>query len=113
MKPKQRDIYLVPYPFSNLSDTKVRPVIILSNDAFNENSRDVVVCGITSNLNVQRYSLQIEGSGLEEGKLRTSMVRMQNLLKIEQRLLIKKIARLNQEKYKEGILLLENLVKLI
>lgn len=33
---RQRDIALVPFPFSDLSQQKVRPVLILSNDLFDQ-----------------------------------------------------------------------------
>jgi len=45
---RQRDIVLVPFPFSDLSAHKVRPVLILSNDMYNQRSADVVVCGLTT-----------------------------------------------------------------
>ena len=55
---KQRDIVLVPFPFSDLSGQKVRPVLILSNDAYNQQSADVVVCGLTTNLTPAEFEEQ-------------------------------------------------------
>lgn len=111
MKPKQRDIFLVPYPFSDLSDKKIRPVLILSNDAFNEVSQDVVVCGITSNVTKQAYALLIASNDLEEGVLHTaSAVKVESVLKIAQGLLIKKIGKLRQGKFEEVQKLLRELI---
>ncbi len=41
--PKQRDIVLVPIPFTDLSSTRRRPVIVISNDEYNRTTADVVV----------------------------------------------------------------------
>ena len=41
------DIYLVSYPFTDHSGTKVRPVVIVSSDEFNQGD-DVVVLPISS-----------------------------------------------------------------
>lgn len=41
---RQRDIVLVPFPFSDLSTPKVRPVLVLSNDAYNRRTEDLLVC---------------------------------------------------------------------
>ena len=112
MKPKQRDIFLVPFPFSDLSDKKIRPVLVLSNDRFNETNRDVVVCGITSNVTKQEYTLLITSKDLEEGTLHAaSAVKVESLLKLSQGLLIKKIGKLKKEKLREGIQLLDVLFK--
>ena len=46
---EQRDLLLVPFPFSDQKGKKVRPVIVISNDEFNNNSEDVLVVGVTSN----------------------------------------------------------------
>ena len=93
---KQRDIVLVPFPFSNLAGQKVRPVLILSNDTYNDQSADVVVCGLTTNLRPSAYSIIIATSDIEVvGTLRhTSRVKADTIASLEQSLLIKQIARL-------------------
>ena len=47
---KQGDILLIPFPFTDLSSTKQRPVLVLSNTKYNESNQDIVVAAITSNL---------------------------------------------------------------
>ena len=91
---KQRDIVLVPFPFSDLSGLKVRPVLILSNDTYNRQSADVVVCGLTTNLHPSPYSIIIATSDIEvAGTLRhTSRVKADTIASLEQSILIKQIA---------------------
>jgi hypothetical protein len=47
--PEQGDIVLIPVPFTDLTSQKRRPVIVLSNNAYNRTSSDVVVVAMTSN----------------------------------------------------------------
>jgi mRNA interferase MazF len=93
---KQRDIVLVPFPFSDLSGLKVRPVLILSNDTYNDQSADVVVCGLTTNLRTSPFSIIVSPSDMElAGTLRhTSRVKADTIASLEQSILIKQIARL-------------------
>ena len=42
MNIRQKEIVLLPYPFSDLEGKKVRPAVILSNDKFNEKSENPV-----------------------------------------------------------------------
>lgn len=68
---RHRDIVLVPFPFTDLSRQKVRPVLILSNDLYNQRSADVVVCGLTTNLTPTPYSIIIDITDVEQpGTLR-------------------------------------------
>jgi len=46
----QRDIVLIPIPFTDLSSYRRRPVIIVSNDKYNRETDDIVVVAMTSNL---------------------------------------------------------------
>jgi len=63
---RQRDIVLVPFPFSDLSNRKVRPVLILSNDEYNQRSADAVVCGLTTNLTPAHCSIVIDVTDVEQ-----------------------------------------------
>ena len=46
----QCDIVLIPVPFSDLSPKKQRPVLIISNNHYNNLTEDIVVVAITSQL---------------------------------------------------------------
>ena len=110
---KQRDIMLVPFPFSDLSGQKVRPVLILSNDAYNQQSADVVVCGLTTNLSPAPYSIIIEVTDVEQpGTLRhRSKIKADTIASLEQTILIKQIARLKLPVFKQVIAEIEDLIR--
>lgn len=42
------DVVLVPFPFTDQSDTKKRPAVIVSNAGYNATRRDIVIMAITS-----------------------------------------------------------------
>jgi len=68
---KQRDIVLITFPFSDLTGQKVRPVLILSNDIYNQQSLDLLVCGITANIKSAPYSIIVDVTDVEQaGTLR-------------------------------------------
>lgn len=67
--PEQGDIVLVPVPFTDLSSTRRRPVIILSNDAYHTSTADMIVVAMTSNPNQTAYSFIINTSDLIQGTL--------------------------------------------
>jgi len=94
----QRDMLLVPFPFSDQSGKKVRPVIVLSNNDFNTNSEDIIVVGITSNIIKDKYSLNFSNNDLDEGKLVTKcLIKVESILKIDQDLAIKKIGKIKEQ----------------
>jgi len=53
----QGDILLVPIPFSDLSSSKKRPVLVLSNNEYNSKTNDIVVAAITSNIITKDYTI--------------------------------------------------------
>jgi len=94
---EQRDILLVPFPFSDQSGKKVRPIIVISNNEFNESSEDILVVGVTSNLSKDKYTLELTNSDLEEGKLFSHCcIKVENILKIDKKLIIKKIGKIKK-----------------
>tara|TARA_Y100000310_G_C20585868_1_gene765369 strand:- start:445 stop:780 length:336 start_codon:yes stop_codon:yes gene_type:complete len=95
----QRDLLLVPFPFSDQSGRKVRPVIVISNNKFNQNSEDVLVVGVTSNISKDKYTLRLGNNDLDDGKLITKCcIKVENILKVEKELFIKKIGRIKGDK---------------
>jgi mRNA interferase MazF len=93
---KQGYIVLVPFPFSNLSSTKIRPVLIISNDSYNSISADVIVCGITSNLKPTNFSIEIDQSDLLSGTLKVkSKIKVDAITALEKSIILKSIATKN------------------
>jgi mRNA interferase MazF len=89
----QGDILLVPFPFSDLSGTKVRPVVVTSNDKFNKSSSDVIVSCITSKHSA-RFE-KITSESLRVGTLhKTCYVKHESLIKLDKKIFIKKIGSL-------------------
>lgn len=92
MNVHQKEIVLLPYPFSDLEGKKVRPAVIVSNDKLNENSDDCIVVPLTSVLKEEPYSIRINQEDLVSGKLiKPSRVRTDKLFTVEKRLTIMKI----------------------
>ena len=110
---RQRDIVLVPFPFSDLSGQKVRPVLILSNDVYNQQSADVVVCGLTTNLSPTPYSIIVDVTDVEQpGTLRhKSKIKIDTIASLEQSILIKQIARLKLPVFRQVVAEVRNLIK--
>lgn len=95
---KQRDICLVPFPFSDLSGTKVRPVLVVSNDLFNSKSSDVIVSAITSNSSSNFE--KIDSSLLDEGSLhKLCFVKHESLFRLDKGLLLKRIGVLKNSSF--------------
>jgi mRNA interferase MazF len=108
---KQGEIVLVPFPYSDLSGSKRRPVLIVSNDAYNASFPDVVVVVITSKTTKPDiYSLSLESTDLEIGQLpESSLIRVHKLFTIEQSRILKRFSTLGQVKLRETLLLLRQL----
>ena len=94
---EQGEILIVPFPFSNLSSVKRRPVLVISRNEDNKKSEDLIVSGITSNLKNKNHFVMIENSNLIKGQIPIkSMIKVNKLFSIEQSIVIKKIAKINK-----------------
>ncbi len=101
---EQKDLLLVPFPFSDQSGRKIRPVIVISNNEFNKYSEDVIVIGVTSNILKEKYTINLTNNNLDEGKLFTNCsIKIENLLRLDKGLIIKKIGKINKETLKNII----------
>ncbi len=109
---KQREIVLVPFPYSDLSNTKQRPVLIVSNDDYNKKFHDVVVCVITSNQYNDAYSLALENKDLEIGVLpESSIVKTHKLFTIHQNKIIRKFSVVKTEYFSQVADKIKSLIK--
>ncbi len=99
---KQGEILIVPFPFSDLSNIKQRPVIVLSKAEDNEISEDIITCGLTSNLKNSAHSVLIDNINLEEGSIpKKSRIKVDKLFTINKNSIKKKVARLNKKTFEE------------
>lgn len=95
---KQREIVLVPFPYSNLTSSKRRPVY------YNKNYPDILIAVITSNLYKDDY---LELSMLPE----QSIIKCHKLFTIEQSQVLKRFSIVNEKKFDEVIVFLNRLIQ--
>ena len=99
---KQGEVAIVPFPFTDLSSVKQRPILVLSNDKYNERSEDVITCGITSNLKDVPHSVLISNKELEKGEIpKMSRIKVDKIFTIQKTLVKKKIAKISIKVLKE------------
>jgi mRNA interferase MazF len=112
LKIQQKDILLVPFPFSNQQGNKVRPVLVFSNDQFNKRSEDVIVMAITSNISKDVFSVFLDSQDIVEGILRDDCcVKVESILKLDKNLIIKKLGGINEEKFKDVVEIFDSIVR--
>ena len=83
----QRDIIIIPFPYSDLTGAKQRPALILSNDLINK-TEDRICCLITSNEPLNGIIID----SLEEGKLPfKSWVKPYRVFTVHEKIIKKKL----------------------
>ncbi|QHS24439.1 type II toxin-antitoxin system PemK/MazF family toxin [Virgibacillus sp. MSP4-1] len=99
---KQGDIVLLPVPFSDLTNRKQRPVLVISSNSYNDVTDDIVVVAITSQLRNLDYSVVIESENLIEGKLKVaSAIRADKVYALSKAIVRKKFGQVNTEVLEE------------
>lgn len=97
----QRDVILISFPFSDFQKSKVRPVIVVSNDAYNSKFDDFIAVPLTSNPRTRHYTIQISNKDLETGDLIVdSRIQVDKIFSVEKSLIRKKIGKIKRESYK-------------
>lgn len=67
-RPVRGDVVVVPFPFSDLTQAKRRPALVLASLEGN----DVILCQITSKAVGDFYALRLEDADFETGSLKQS-----------------------------------------
>lgn len=97
---QQKELVLLPYPFSNQTGSKVRPAIIVSNDNFNKRCEDCVMVPLTTIIKDEPFSLIVNQDSLESGKLlKQSRVRIDKIFTIKKSLIIMQIGKINDKTF--------------
>lgn len=89
----QREIVLIPFPYSDLTLSKKRPALIISNEKINK-MQDRICCLVTTK--PHKNDLMITKDSLEEGALPfKSFVKPHRIFTIHENIIIKKLCRIN------------------
>jgi len=100
MNINQKEVVLLPYPFSNLEGIKVRPGLVVSNNQFNRKSDDCIMVPLTTVIKNEPYSIIIDSENLSSGKLiKQSRIRTDKIFSVEKSLIRMKIGTLNDNSF--------------
>lgn len=92
------DVVIVPFPFSDLSNSKKRPALVLAN----LEGDDLILSQITSQNILDSYSINIEVSDFKNGTLnKKSNVRPNKIFTADKKIVLYKIGNLSNEKINE------------
>ena len=109
--PNQRDIVLIAVPYADLSTAKRRPVLILSSDVHLQQSPDMLVATITSNLNPTLIGVIIETADMESGHLPLrSLVRADKIHNLSQAEIIKPFGILKKAAFEKVLVELDTVL---
>jgi mRNA interferase MazF len=96
---EQRDVVLVPFPFSDLTSSKKRPALVVSIGKFNRSGDDVICCLITSNLKDRGNAVFISNKDMESGFLEfDSKVKPYRLFTANKNIIYRVLGKLGKEK---------------
>ncbi|MCS7065902.1 MAG: type II toxin-antitoxin system PemK/MazF family toxin [Fimbriimonadales bacterium] len=88
------DVVLVPFPFSDLSQSKLRPAIVLAAVQHN----DWILCQVTSNAYGDPRAVQITDADFSDGSLRIiSFARPGKVFTANQQLIIRRVGSLSRD----------------
>jgi mRNA interferase MazF len=111
--PEQGDILLLPVPFTDLSSSKRRPVIVVSKNEYHQTTSDMVVVAMTSNPTRTPYSFIITSSDLTAGSLnRPGYVRADKIYTLAQNIAVKTFGRVNNATLERIRVLLQELTEI-
>ncbi len=100
MNINQRELVLLPYPFTDMGRSKVRPALVVSNDSFNKKTADCIMVPLTTVIKEEPYSILIKQKDLVSGKLlKPSRVRADKIFTVEKELIIMKIGILTDKTF--------------
>jgi len=96
---KQKDIVLIPFPYSDLSSATQRPALIISNSKMDK-MQDVICCLVTRNPSVNCFLIRKDC--FEEGKLPfKSWIKPYRVFTVHREIIKKKLCTISSVFYEE------------
>ncbi|NCN86426.1 type II toxin-antitoxin system PemK/MazF family toxin [archaeon] len=91
------DVVLFPFPFTNLTNRKLRPSLVLSD----EMDEDIILCQITSKYTRKdKFSILLNKNETLNGSLMIdSLIRTNMLFTASKNQIVKKVCKLDKDKY--------------
>jgi len=94
------DVVVVPFPFSDLSNAKRRPALVIASLT----ADDVILCQITSKIVTDNYAIPISDSDFAAGNLRRdSNVRPNRLFTADSNIILYRAGVLSPRKVQEVV----------
>lgn len=94
------DLVIVPFPFSDLTQAKRRPAVVVAN----LRGDDLILCQITSQTVSDDYAIKIDNSDFSMGGLnQISNIRPNRLFTADKSIILYKAGQLKPEKLEEAI----------
>jgi mRNA interferase MazF len=92
------DIVVIPFPYSDLSNSKRRPALVLSN----LKGDDIILCQITSKSIKDNYAIRLNDSSFEKGSLnQISNIRPNRIFTADKHIIVRNIGRINKDIYQK------------
>lgn len=94
------DVVVVPFPFSDLTQSKKRPALVISV----LEGDDLILCQITSQLIKDNYSILIDDKDFKEGSLKQqSNLRPNRIFTADSHVVLYRVGNLKSDKLNEII----------
>ena len=94
------DVVVVPFPFSNLTQSQRRPALVIAT----LEGDDIILCQITSKTIKDNYSISLDDKDFETGSLKQpSNLRPNRLFTADSHIILYRIGNLNKIKINEII----------
>jgi mRNA interferase MazF len=94
------DVVVIPFPYSDLTNAKRRPALVLAESSYN----DLILCQITSQATKDASAIVLSENDFTEGKVfRLSNIRPNKIFTADTGIVLYKIGSLKPEKLEEII----------
>jgi mRNA interferase MazF len=100
------DIVIIPFPFSDLSDSKRRPALVLAN----LHGNDIILCQITSQNTSDNLSISLNFEDFISGSLPVnSFIRPNRIFTADKNIIVRTVGTITSDKLSTSFMVLNSL----